>query len=108
MLVITPLDANTMAKIANGLCDNLLVGLDSFFTCRSVFTGIKFVQCVQTCVVRAWDPAKPLLFCPAMNTAMWTHQLTGRHRQQLLELGYAEVPPVAKMLACGDEGDLFA
>ena len=25
MLVIAPLDANTMAKIVNGLCDNLLV-----------------------------------------------------------------------------------
>lgn len=24
-MVIAPLDANTMAKIANGLCDNLLV-----------------------------------------------------------------------------------
>ena len=25
MLVIAPLDANTMAKLANGICDNLLV-----------------------------------------------------------------------------------
>jgi len=32
-------------------------------------------QCIvgvvlQTCVVRAWDPKKPLLFAPAMNTLM--------------------------------------
>jgi len=26
MMVIAPLDANTLAKIANGICDNLLVG----------------------------------------------------------------------------------
>lgn len=38
MLVIAPLSANTLAKIAGGLCDNLL-----------------------TCVVRAWDFGKPLL-----------------------------------------------
>ena len=25
ILLITPLDANTMAKLANGICDNLLV-----------------------------------------------------------------------------------
>ncbi len=37
-MVIAPLSANTLAKIAGGLCDNLL-----------------------TCVVRAWDFDKPLL-----------------------------------------------
>ena len=29
-MVIAPLDANTMAKIANGLCDNLLVSIAMF------------------------------------------------------------------------------
>ena len=29
-MVIAPLDANTMAKIANGLCDNLLVSITMF------------------------------------------------------------------------------
>lgn len=27
LMVIAPLDANTLAKIANGLCDNLLVSI---------------------------------------------------------------------------------
>jgi len=27
IMIIAPLDANTMAKIANGICDNLLVGI---------------------------------------------------------------------------------
>ncbi|XP_068459484.1 phosphopantothenoylcysteine decarboxylase isoform X2 [Clinocottus analis] len=55
LLVIAPLDANTLGKIANGICDNLL-----------------------TCVVRAWDTSRPLLFCPAMNTAMWKHPITAQ------------------------------
>ncbi len=38
VLLVAPLSANTLAKMANGLADNLL-----------------------TCVVRAWDFSKPLL-----------------------------------------------
>ncbi|XP_020850279.1 phosphopantothenoylcysteine decarboxylase isoform X3 [Phascolarctos cinereus] len=57
-----------------------------------------------TCVIRAWDRAKPLLFCPAMNTAMWEHPITAQHVEQLKGFGYTEVPCVAKKLACGDEG----
>ena len=80
-LLIAPLDANTLAKMANGLCDNLL-----------------------TCVIRAWDLQKPLLFCPAMNTVMWEHPITERHLSQLSEWGYCQIPPVVKQLACGDYG----
>lgn len=80
-MVIAPLDANTMAKIANGLCDNLL-----------------------TCTVRAWDMKKPLLFCPAMNTFMWEHPITSSHVEQLVNIGYTHVPPIRKTLACGDTG----
>ncbi|XP_073243241.1 phosphopantothenoylcysteine decarboxylase-like [Porites lutea] len=81
LMVIAPLDANTMAKIANGLCDNLL-----------------------TCTVRAWDMKKPLLFCPAMNTFMWEHPITSSHVEQLVNIGYTHVPPIKKTLACGDTG----
>uniref|UniRef100_A0A9L0R849 Phosphopantothenoylcysteine decarboxylase n=1 Tax=Equus caballus TaxID=9796 RepID=A0A9L0R849_HORSE len=52
-----------------GICDNLL-----------------------TCVIRAWDCSKPLLFCPAMNTACGTQGLR-----------YVEIPCVAKKLVCGDQ-----
>ncbi|XP_020621629.1 phosphopantothenoylcysteine decarboxylase-like [Orbicella faveolata] len=81
LMVIAPLDANTMAKIANGLCDNLL-----------------------TCTVRAWDVKKPLLFCPAMNTLMWEHPITSEHVERLINLGYSHVPPIKKTLACKDTG----
>ncbi|XP_037825472.1 phosphopantothenoylcysteine decarboxylase-like [Lucilia sericata] len=82
MLVIAPLSANSLAKIAMGLCDNLLL-----------------------CVVRAWDVSKPLLFCPAMNTRMFDHPITQEHITKLKTWGYHEVATVAKTLMCGDTGN---
>lgn len=61
---------------------------------------------IQTCVVRAWDTNKPLLYCPAMNTLMWEHPITAKHTAALSELGYIQVPPATKLLACGDYGGL--
>lgn len=82
-MLIAPLDANTLAKIAGGLADNLL-----------------------TCIVRAWDLKKPLVFAPAMNTAMWDHPLTRRHLGVLEgDLGYRQIPPIPKQLMCGDVGN---
>ena len=46
--LIAPMSANTLAKVSNGICDNLL-----------------------TSIVRAWDHARPLILAPAMNTLMW-------------------------------------
>ncbi|XP_071392351.1 phosphopantothenoylcysteine decarboxylase isoform X4 [Centroberyx affinis] len=57
-----------------------------------------------TCVVRAWDTSRPLLFCPAMNTAMWQHPITARQVASLKEFGYVEIPCISKKLVCGDEG----
>ncbi|MGE3803685.1 MAG: flavoprotein [Gemmataceae bacterium] len=104
LLLVAPLDANTLAKLAGGLCDNCL-----------------------TCVWRAWDPARPVVLAPAMNTLMWQHPLTGQHLRQLAGPRQAEiparfdqdgvvdwlnqhlnalrvVPPQSKRLACGDIG----
>lgn len=81
VLVIAPLDANTLAKISHGICDNLL-----------------------TCVVRAWDLQRPLLFAPAMNTQMWDHPLTAQQVAVLKGFGYQEIPCISKKLACGDSG----
>lgn len=63
---------------------------------------------LQTCVIRAWDLSKPLLFCPAMNTAMWEHPITAHHLEQLKAFGYTEIPCVVKKLVCGDEGQSFS
>lgn len=81
VFLLAPLDANTLGKIYSGICDNLL-----------------------TCVVRAWDIAKPLLFCPAMNTAMWNHPITAQQIKSLLSFGYTEIPCIEKTLVCGDRG----
>lgn len=105
MLVIAPLDANTLAKLAAGLADNCL-----------------------TCVWRAWDATRPVVLAPAMNTLMWEHPLTLRHLRQLasdaapLPVPYnldlpalldwvnahcrrlRLVSPQVKTLACGDAG----
>ena len=62
MLIVAPLDANTLAKFALGLSDNFL-----------------------TCIFRAWDFAKPVILAPAMNTLMWESPVTLRHLRQLLE-----------------------
>jgi len=105
LLVVAPLDANTLAKLALGLSDNFL-----------------------TCLFRAWDFAHPVVLAPAMNTLMWESPVTCRHLRQLLEdrgdgkagadwaldeapgvfarhtPGLVLVPPQAKRLACGDVG----
>jgi phosphopantothenoylcysteine decarboxylase len=105
LLLIAPLDANTLAKLVAGLADNCL-----------------------TCVWRAWDPVRPVILAPAMNTLMWEHRLTARHLRQLAAdagagvapdnldldsliawmnrecLGLKIVPPVSRRLACGDVG----
>ncbi|XP_055518870.1 phosphopantothenoylcysteine decarboxylase isoform X3 [Leucoraja erinacea] len=61
-------------------------------------------QLPGTCVVRAWDLKRPLLFCPAMNTVMWEHPITAVHIHTLKSFGYIEVPCIVKKLVCGDEG----
>ncbi|XP_017772869.1 PREDICTED: phosphopantothenoylcysteine decarboxylase [Nicrophorus vespilloides] len=81
LFLIAPLDANTLAKMANGLCDNLL-----------------------TSTIRAWEMSKPLIFCPAMNTKMYNHPLTESQINILTNWGYYMVPVIEKTLICGDTG----
>lgn len=73
--------SNASKIIFQGICDNLL-----------------------TCVVRAWDVKKPLLFCPAMNTYMWEHPATSTQISTLKSWGYQEIPCISKTLVCGDTG----
>lgn len=81
VFLIAPCTANTLAKIANGICDNLL-----------------------TCCFRALPEGKPVLIAPAMNTQMWNHPITSRQLKGLFELGVYMVDPIEKTLYCGDTG----
>jgi phosphopantothenoylcysteine decarboxylase len=84
VLLIAPLDAHTLAKLALGLADNCL-----------------------TCVYRAWERTRPVVLVPAMNTLMWEHPATARHLRQIAEdvgPSLRVVPPVSKRLACDDVG----
>lgn len=82
LLLIAPLSANTLAKMANGLCDNLLTSL-----------------------VRAWHRERPIVIAPAMNTRMWENPFTKKHFTQMNgSYKFRIVEPVSKKLACGDEG----
>jgi phosphopantothenoylcysteine decarboxylase len=80
-LVIAPMDANTLAKIASGFCDNLL-----------------------TSIFRAWDWQKPAFLCPAMNTMMWDNPPTQAQINFLRSWGAQIIEPIEKKLACNDVG----
>lgn len=83
-LLIAPLTANTLGKMANGIVDNLL-----------------------TSVAYAWDrKRKPLIVAPAMNTLMWEHPATKYNLERIRAWHphFAFVMPVAAKLACGDVG----
>ncbi|ETW81354.1 hypothetical protein HETIRDRAFT_417507 [Heterobasidion irregulare TC 32-1] len=82
VVLIAPCSANTLAKIANGICDNL-----------------------ATSLLRALSPSVPTYIFPAMNTLMYEHPLTSQHLRIIREvIGYNIVGPVSKGLACGDIG----
>lgn len=79
LLVIAPLSANTLAKLATGLADNVLTQL------ALAFPG-------------------PIVVAPAMNTRMWEHPATKRNVALLREHGVGLVEPAVGQLAEGEFG----
>ncbi len=76
LLLIAPATANTLAKMANGLCDNLL--LATYLSAR--------------CSV---------MFAPAMDLDMWEHPSTKNNVEKLIEYGNLLIEPTAGELASG-------
>ncbi len=79
LLVVAPCTANTLAKLALGLADNLLGTLSLT------------VQC-------------PVMICPAMDGEMWAHPAVQAHAQTLRHRGVVLVEPEVGALASGEWG----
>ena len=77
--VLAPATANTISKIANGICDNFLTSTVCAFT-------------------------KPLLIAPAMNTNMWNNSFIQENITKLKRAGYNFIDPQTGFLACGTNG----
>ncbi|OGI00287.1 MAG: hypothetical protein A2Y25_01505 [Candidatus Melainabacteria bacterium GWF2_37_15] len=79
LFVIAPASANTIGKIANGICDNLLTSLVAAFN-------------------------KQIILAPAMNCNMWNNQFVQENVKKLENAGFSLIPPEEGDLACGYEG----
>lgn len=79
IFVIAPASANTIGKIANGICDNLLTSIACAFP-------------------------KPIILAPAMNCEMWNNPFVQENIKKLENAGYQILSPEAGFLACGTSG----
>ncbi len=79
IMVIVPATANTIGKIANGICDNLLTSVVCAFT-------------------------KTILLAPAMNSGMWQNKIIQKNIEKLEQNGYEIIGPEEGFLACGTNG----
>lgn len=79
LFIIAPATANTIAKLARGLADDLL-------------TAAALVNRSQ------------LLIFPAMNPAMYEHPATRKNLATLVEYGYTVIDPDDGMMACKSKG----
>jgi phosphopantothenoylcysteine decarboxylase / phosphopantothenate---cysteine ligase len=80
LMVIAPLSCNTLAKMANGLCDNLLLATYLSAAC-------------------------PVVVAPAMDEDMWLHPSTKLNLEKLKEFGNRIIPVEKGELASGLYGE---
>lgn len=81
LFLVAPASANTIAKLAIGLADNMVTS-----TALALPLGTK------------------KLLAPAMNTKMLEHPATQRNLKLLQDYGYQIIQPRDAVLACGDKG----
>jgi phosphopantothenoylcysteine decarboxylase / phosphopantothenate---cysteine ligase len=77
--VVAPATANVLAKLANGVADDLLTST-------------------------LLEQRGPVVVAPAMHSGMWTHPATVRNVEVLRGWGVEVIGPVEGPLAAGDEG----
>ena len=80
LLIIAPATANTIAKLAMGIADDLLTTV-----------------CLATMA--------PILVAPAMNQQMWQHPSVKLNLQTLTDYDYEIIQPASGEQACGDIGE---
>ncbi|SHK88901.1 phosphopantothenoylcysteine decarboxylase / phosphopantothenate--cysteine ligase [Chitinophaga jiangningensis] len=80
VMLIAPASANTIAKMANGLCDNLLLATYLSATC-------------------------PVIFAPAMDEDMWHHPATRYNIEKLISYKNILIPVANGELASGLVGE---
>lgn len=79
VMLVAPTTANTLAKVSNGICDDLL----------------------STSIVAA---NYPVIFAPAMNYQMWENPIVQGNVKKLQQAGYGVVMPEHGRLASGAIG----
>ncbi len=80
LMIIAPLSCNTLAKMAAGMCDNLLLAVYLSATC-------------------------PVMIAPAMDEDMWKHPATKNNVKTLESFGNIIIPVTAGELASGLIGE---
>ncbi len=79
LMLVAPATNNMIAKVATGLCDDL----------------VSLMVCAAAC---------PVVFAPAMNSRMWDHPIAQENFGKLAGLGYRFIGPEPGWLACRNVG----
>lgn len=79
LIIIAPASANTLARLAMGMADDLLTTV-----------------CLAT--------TAPVIIAPAMNQQMWAHPAVNLNVQTLRDMNYQIIAPASGEQACGDVG----
>jgi phosphopantothenoylcysteine decarboxylase/phosphopantothenate--cysteine ligase len=79
LVLIAPATANTIAKLANGISDEIL--FDTVLATKA-----------------------PIIVAPAMNTNMWEHQTVRQNLEKLIDMDYHIIDPDEGVLACKTVG----
>src|SRR5688572_7618288 len=79
LMLVAPATANVIAKVAHGLCDDL----------------VSLMVAASAC---------PVVFAPAMNNRMWEHPVAQENVAKLQAIGYRFIGPEPGWLACRNVG----
>src|SRR3954447_9408089 len=79
LMLVAPATSNIIAKVAHGLCDDLVSLMITAAAC-------------------------PVVFAPAMNNRMWDHPVAQENVAKLNKLGYRFIGPEPGWLACRNVG----